>query len=102
MQVVRACQGRATFVPDNEWWLQTPQAREAAGQVVMGAEKHLPEATDLAMGSGHEGLSSQLGRNVPVAPPRYLGVATSTANRGLGNADPSPLARRLLAAIEKK
>ena len=33
---------------------------------------------------------------------RYLGVATSTANRGLGNAEPSPLARRLLAAIEKK
>ena len=27
---------------------------------------------------------------------RYLGVATSTANRGLGYGEPSPLAQRLL------
>ena len=33
---------------------------------------------------------------------RYLGVATSTANRGLWDGDLSPLARRLLAAVEKK
>jgi REP element-mobilizing transposase RayT len=56
---------------------QVVEARRALAQVAVGE-------------LGHRGS----------AVARYLGVATSTANRGLGKGEPSPLARRLLAAIE--